>query len=144
MKITFLGAARTVTGSCYVLECGRSRFAIDCGMHQGNRDIELRNRDEGGLYRPESLDFILLTHAHIDHSGLLPRLVAQGFSGPVYATAPTVDLLGIMLEDSARIQETEAKWRSAKKQVPPTLAAAIIGPISTCIFKMTKIPFAIE
>lgn len=116
MKITFLGAARTVTGSCYVLECGRSRFAIDCGMHQGNRDIELRNRDEDGLYRPESLDFILLTHAHIDHSGLLPRLVAQGFSGPVYATAPTVDLLGIMLEDSARIQETEAKWRSAKKQ----------------------------
>ena len=85
MKITFLGAARTVIGSCYVLECGRSCFAIDCGMHQGNRDIELRNRDEDGLYRPESLDFILLTHAHIDHSGLLPRLVAQGFSGPVYA-----------------------------------------------------------
>lgn len=115
MKITFLGAARTVTGSCYVLECGQSRFAIDCGMHQGNRDIETRNWDEDGLYRPESLDFILLTHAHIDHSGLLPRLVAQGFSGPVYATPPTIDLLGIMLEDSARIQETEAKWRSTKK-----------------------------
>ena len=116
MKITFLGAARTVTGSCYVLECGNARFAIDCGMHQGNRVIEARNRDENGMYRPESLDFILLTHAHIDHSGLLPRLVAQGFKGQVYTTSPTKDLLGIMLEDSARIQETDAQWRSTKKQ----------------------------
>jgi len=115
MKITFLGAARTVTGSCYVLECEHARFAIDCGMHQGNRVIEGRNWDENGMYRPESLDFILMTHAHIDHSGLLPRLVAKGFKGPVYTTAPTKDLLGIMLEDSARIQETEAQWRSTKK-----------------------------
>jgi metallo-beta-lactamase family protein len=115
MKITFLGAARTVTGSCYVLECEHARFAIDCGMHQGNRVIEARNWDENGMYRPESLDFILLTHAHIDHSGLLPRLVAKGFKGPVYTTAPTKDLLNIMLEDSARIQETEAQWRSTKK-----------------------------
>lgn len=116
MKITFLGAARTVTGSCHVVECGETRFAIDCGMHQGNRAIESRNWDEEGVYRADSLDFILLTHAHIDHSGLLPRLVRQGFSGPVYMTPPTKDLLGIMLEDSARIQEMEAKWRSAKKQ----------------------------
>jgi len=115
MKITFLGAARTVTGSCYVLECEQARFAIDCGMHQGNRVIEARNWDENGMYRPESLDFILMTHAHIDHSGLLPRLVAKGFKGPVYTTAPTKDLLGIMLEDSARIQEVDAQWRSTKK-----------------------------
>ncbi|NLV96757.1 MAG: MBL fold metallo-hydrolase [Desulfovibrionales bacterium] len=115
MKISFLGAARTVTGSCYVVDCELARFAIDCGLHQGNRAIELRNWDENNIYLPESLDFILLTHAHIDHSGLLPRFVAQGFGGPVYATAPTKDLLGIMLEDSARIQETEAKWRSTKK-----------------------------
>ena len=92
MKITFLGAARTVTGSCYVLECEKARFAIDCGMHQGNRVIEARNWDENGMYRPESLDFILLTHAHIDHSGLLPRLAAKGFKGPVHTTAPTKDL----------------------------------------------------
>lgn len=116
MKISFLGAARTVTGSCYVLECEHTRFAIDCGMHQGNRVIEMRNWDENDMYRPKSLDFILLTHAHIDHSGLLPRLVAQGFKGQVYTTSPTKDLLGIMLEDSARIQETEAQWRSTKKQ----------------------------
>jgi len=115
MKITFLGAARTVTGSCYVLECEQGRFAIDCGMHQGNRGIEMRNWDENGMYRPESLDFILLTHAHIDHSGLLPRMAAQGFKGLVYTTSPTKELLGIMLEDSARIQETEAQWRSTKK-----------------------------
>ena len=115
MKISFLGAARTVTGSCYVVECERARFAIDCGMHQGNRVIELRNWDENGVYRPESLDFILLTHAHIDHSGLLPRLVGKGFSGPIHTTPPTRDLLGIMLEDSARIQEAEAQWRSTKK-----------------------------
>ncbi len=115
MKISFLGAARTVTGSCYVVDCELARFAIDCGLHQGNRAIEQRNWDENNIYLPESLDFILLTHAHIDHSGLLPRFVAQGFGGPVYATAPTKDLLGIMLEDSARIQETEAKWRSTKK-----------------------------
>jgi len=115
MKITFLGAARTVTGSCYVLECEHARFAIDCGMHQGNRIIEARNWDESGMYRPEALDFILLTHAHIDHSGLLPRLAAKGFKGRVHTTAPTRDLLTIMLEDSARIQETDAQWRSTKK-----------------------------
>ena len=115
MKITFLGAARTVTGSCYVLECEHARFAIDCGMHQGNRSIEARNWDENDMYRPEAIDFILMTHAHIDHSGLLPRMSAKGFKGPVYTTAPTRDLLGIMLEDSARIQETEAQWRSTKK-----------------------------
>ncbi|GAB1409039.1 MBL fold metallo-hydrolase [Desulfovibrionales bacterium] len=115
MKITFLGAARTVTGSCYVIESEQHRFAIDCGMHQGNRVVELRNWDEHDVYRPEQLDFVLLTHAHIDHSGLLPRMVSKGFSGPVYVTAPTRDLLGIMLEDSARIQETEAQWRSKKK-----------------------------
>ncbi|MEJ5243093.1 MAG: MBL fold metallo-hydrolase [Desulfomicrobiaceae bacterium] len=116
MKVTFLGAARTVTGSCYVLETGATRFAVDCGMHQGNRAMELRNWDEAGMYRPRELDFILLTHAHVDHCGLLPRLVKQGFAGPVYTTAPSRDLVEILLEDSAHIQEMEARWRSSKKQ----------------------------
>lgn len=98
-----------------MVECEQARFAIDCGMHQGNRVIELRNWDENEVYQPQTLDFILLTHAHIDHSGLLPRLVSKGFSGPVYTTSPTRDLLAIMLEDSARIQEHEAQWRSTKK-----------------------------
>ena len=115
MKICFLGAARTVTGSCYVMECCGSRFAVDCGMYQGNEEIEKRNADTG-LYRPKDIDFIIITHAHIDHSGLLPRLAAKGFSGPVYCSEPTRDLLEIMLRDSAHIQEMEAEWRSTKRR----------------------------
>jgi len=116
MKVVFLGAARTVTGSCYVVEAEGVRFAVDCGMHQGNRVVEQRNWDENNVYRPRELDFILLTHAHVDHSGLLPRLVRRGFQGPVYTTAPSRDLVAILLEDSAHIQEMEARWRSNKKQ----------------------------
>lgn len=100
MKITFLGAAQTVTGSCHVIQTDRVRFAVDCGMFQGNSAIEERNFETGN-YNPEELDFVLLTHAHIDHSGLLPRLVKKGFTGGIYCTAPTADLVAIMLEDSA-------------------------------------------
>ncbi len=116
MHVTFLGAARTVAGSCYVVQSEGLRFAVDCGLHQGNRAIELRNWDEGNVYRPQEIDFILLTHAHVDHCGLLPRLVRRGFAGPVYTTAPSRDLVEILLEDSAHIQEMEARWRSMKKQ----------------------------
>ena len=111
MKITFLGAAQTVTGSCFVIETKNSRFAVDCGMFQGNSAIEERNFETEN-YRPEELDFILLTHAHIDHSGLLPRMVKEGFKGGIYCTAPTADLAAIMLEDSAHIQEMEYEWKS--------------------------------
>ena len=114
MKIQFMGAARTVTGSCHVIETEHCRFAVDCGMHQGNSEIDKRNyasRD----YRPDELDFILLTHAHIDHSGLVPRMVREGFNGPVYCTEPTLDLLRIMLLDSAHIQVMETEWASRKR-----------------------------
>ena len=114
MKIHFLGAARTVTGSCYIIETGDARFAIDCGMHQGNAQIERRNLNSKD-YRARDLDFILLTHAHIDHSGLLPRMARDGFTGPVYCTEPTHDLLDIMLLDSAHIQEMEAEWANRKR-----------------------------
>ena len=114
MKIQFLGAAQTVTGSCYAIEANGARFAVDCGMHQGNAQIEKRNYDSAP-YNASALDFILLTHAHIDHSGLLPRLVKDGFKGPVYCTEPTLDLLGIMLLDSAHIQEMEAEWANRKR-----------------------------
>ncbi len=113
MKIQFLGAAQTVTGSCYMIEACGARFTVDCGMHQGNKAIEERNR-ETAMYRAGHIDFILMTHAHIDHSGLLPRMVKEGFKKPVYCTAPTKDLLEIMLLDSAHIQETEAKQRAEK------------------------------
>lgn len=113
MKIKFMGAAKTVTGSCYILETNGHRFAVDCGLHQGNAEIEKRNWDIGA-YEPETIDFCIITHAHIDHSGLLPRLVKNGFPGPIYATPPTKDLLEILLLDSAHIQETEAQWKSRK------------------------------
>jgi len=114
MKITFMGAARTVSGSCYIIECGGKRFALDCGLHQGNKEIEKRNRNFDA-YSAKNLDFILITHAHIDHSGLLPALVAKGFKNPIYCTAPTRDLLEIMLLDSAHIQEMEAEWANRKR-----------------------------
>lgn len=114
MRIHFLGAARTVTGSCYVIETDRARFAIDCGLHQGPEDIEARNR--ALEYDPKKLDGVLTTHAHIDHAGLLPRMGKLGFRGSIYATAPTRDLLEIMLLDSAHIQETEAEQNNRKNR----------------------------
>ena len=114
MKVQLMGAAQTVTGSCYVIETEQARFAVDCGLHQGNAEIEKRNVNTG-LYRASKFDFILLTHAHIDHSGLLPRMVREKFTGPVYCTEPTMDLLSIMLEDSAHIQEMEAEWANRKR-----------------------------
>ena len=114
MKIKFMGAAKTVTGSCYIVEINGHRFAVDCGMHQGNAEIEKRNWDVD-IYEPKTIEFFLITHAHIDHSGLLPRLVKKGFRGPIYTTPPTKDLLGILLLDSAHIQEMEAQWKSRKR-----------------------------
>lgn len=114
MKIQFMGAARTVTGSCYILETSGHRFAVDCGMHQGNAEIEKRNWDLDS-YEPERIEFFLLTHAHMDHSGLLPRMVQKGFQGQIYTTPPTRDLLQIMLLDSAHIQEMEAHWRNKRR-----------------------------
>ncbi|NJB66630.1 metallo-beta-lactamase family protein [Desulfobaculum xiamenense] len=113
MKIQFLGAAQTVTGSCHMMETGGHRFAVDCGMHQGNTEIEKRNQSVEH-YRPRDIEFFLITHAHIDHSGLLPKMAREGFSGRIYCTPPTRDLLEIMLRDSAHIQEMEAEWKSRK------------------------------
>lgn len=126
MKLHFLGAARTVTGSCAMIEACGKRFWVDCGLHQGNHAIEARNRRTRD-YSPEKVDFALLTHAHMDHSGLLPAMAANGFRGQAYCTKPTADLLGVMLEDSARIQESEAELaarkfrRQGKRNPPPPL-----------------------
>ncbi len=108
MKLSFLGAAREVTGSCFLVEAANVRFLVDCGMVQGGREAPTRNR-KPFEFDPASIDFVLLTHAHIDHSGLLPKLTRLGFNGPIYATAATIDLLGVMLPDSAHIQESDAK-----------------------------------
>ncbi len=107
--LTFLGGIGEVTGSCYLVEAPGLRFLVDCGMFQGGREAGDKNR-RPFPFDPAALDFVLLTHAHIDHSGLLPRLAAEGFSGAIHATAPTADLAAVMLRDSAFIQEKEAEW----------------------------------
>ncbi|MGE3773015.1 MAG: MBL fold metallo-hydrolase RNA specificity domain-containing protein [Gammaproteobacteria bacterium] len=113
VSIRFLGAARQVTGSCFLFETPHARFIVDCGMFQGGREARALNRRDFG-FDPKALDFVLLTHAHIDHSGLLPRLWAFGFRGPIYATAATVDLAAVMLADSAHIQESD--WMRAERR----------------------------
>lgn len=113
MKLSFIGAAQEVTGSCFLVETRDLRFLVDCGMHQGGREARERNL-KAWPFRPRDIDFVLLTHAHIDHSGLLPRLCAQGFEGPVYTTTATADLLTVMLLDSAFIQEND--WNRAQRE----------------------------
>lgn len=130
MRLVFLGAAGEVTGSCTLVEAGETRFLVDCGMFQGGaeaRQKNLRALDLG--FDVRQLDFVLLTHAHIDHSGLLPRLAMLGFRGPIYTTSATVDLLEVLLPDSAHIQEKEAEWQlrhryrrgKAERGIPPPL-----------------------
>ncbi len=115
MKLTFLGASRQVTGSCFLVESENLRFLVDCGMFQGGRAADELNR-RFPAFDPEQIDFVLLTHAHIDHSGLLPRLFALGFRGPVHCTRASADLLGVLLPDSAFIQEKEAEWANYQKR----------------------------
>ncbi len=115
MNISFLGAAKTVTGSCYLVETKETKFLVDCGMFQGKANEVLMNA-EPFSFNPGDLDFMLLTHAHIDHSGRIPKLYMDGFKGTVYATKPTVQLCGIMLPDSGHIQEMENEWTNRKRQ----------------------------
>lgn len=111
--LTFLGATGTVTGSKYLLDSDRKRFLIDCGLFQGLKQLRLRNWEPFPV-PPESIDAVLLTHAHIDHTGYLPRLVKSGFTGKIYATTATTDLCNIMLPDSAHLQEEDAGYANKK------------------------------
>ncbi|HQW20650.1 MAG TPA: MBL fold metallo-hydrolase [Rhodocyclaceae bacterium] len=129
MNITFLGAAREVTGSCFLIQTANTRFLIDCGMLQGGREAPLRNR-QAFAFDPHSIDFVLLTHAHIDHSGLLPKLTRAGFRGPIYATAATADLLQVMLPDSAHIQESDAE-RAQRHLKQVRGKPAVVTPLYT-------------
>jgi metallo-beta-lactamase family protein len=112
-SLQFLGASGTVTGSKFLLDVGGSRALIDCGLFQGLKELRLRNWEQLPV-NPASITWVLLTHAHIDHTGYLPRLVRDGFKGPVYATSPTADLLKLLLPDSARLQEEDAEYANRK------------------------------
>ncbi|MCX7965275.1 MAG: MBL fold metallo-hydrolase [Syntrophorhabdaceae bacterium] len=112
MKIRFLGAVRKVTGSCYHLTYKDIELLVDCGMHQG-RDAEELNKKPFN-FNPENIEYLILTHAHLDHSGLIPKLVAEGFKGRILTTEATADLVEIMLLDSAHIQEKDAEWMTKK------------------------------
>jgi len=115
MKTTFLGAARTVTGSCYLIETESCKFLVDCGMFQGY-SVENALNEEPFPFNPADLDFILLTHAHIDHSGRIPKIYVDGFKNRIITTKATAELCAIMLPDSGHIQEFENEWINRKRK----------------------------
>ena len=115
MKITFLGAAKTVTGSNYLVEAAGKKFLVDCGMYQGAAEDEFDNQAPFD-FNVNEIDFMLLTHAHIDHSGRIPKLYNEGYRNPVYAHKATCDLCSLMLPDSGHIQEMEIEWKNRKRE----------------------------
>ena len=138
MKLTFFGAARAVTGSCHCVECNGKKVLIDCGLQQGRDERDNRELD----FNPGYIDAVVVTHAHIDHSGRIPLLVKQGFTGNIYCTRLTGQLLSIMLRDSAHIQESDAQWlnqkgkRAGREPVEPLYtvadAEAALSHVVTC------------
>lgn len=114
-NIIFYGAAGEVTGSRHLLDTGQTRVLLECGLFQGGPDAERRNAAPFP-FKPATLDAVILSHAHLDHSGLLPKLVADGFRGPVYCTRQTRELLRIMLKDAAFLQERDVEWENRRRQ----------------------------
>ena len=114
MKITFLGATKTVTGSNYLVEAAGKKFLVDCGLWQGKKELEEENFQEFE-FDPQEIDFMLLTHAHIDHSGRIPKLYKEGYRNRIYAQKATCDLCTLMLPDCGHIQETECEWKNRKR-----------------------------
>src|SRR5579862_7536337 len=121
MKIHFFGAARTTTGSMYLLEVNGKRLLLECGLFQGHRE-EMTRRNCSIPFDPRTVDSVVLSHAHIDHAGNLPNLARHGYNGPIHCTDATLDLCAIMLLDSAHIQEQDAlfvsRWHAGKHKPP--------------------------
>ena len=148
MKITFLGATKTVTGSNFLVEAAGKKFLVDCGMYQGKKELEEENY-EPFKFNPLEIDFMLLTHAHIDHSGRIPKLYNDGFRNPIYAHKATCDLCSLMLPDSGHIQEMEVEWKNRKRM---RKGESILEPLYTAqdaarcleIFKPVKYDEIIE
>ncbi|MCB1617023.1 MAG: MBL fold metallo-hydrolase, partial [Pseudomonadales bacterium] len=114
-SVTFLGAAREVTGSCHLVETPFASLLLDCGMHQG-RDSIRRLKEEGFPFDPQTIDYVILSHAHLDHTGLLPLLVHKGFSGKIFCTPATKQLVKILLEDSFHIYEKDLEYENKRLQ----------------------------
>jgi len=116
MKITFIGAAQTVTGSMHLIEANNKKFLLDCGLYQGKRKEAFEINRNFDLFNPSEIDFVILSHAHIDHAGNLPSLVKKGFTGKIYTTFATRDLSAVMLQDSAHIQEKDVEFVNKKRK----------------------------
>jgi metallo-beta-lactamase family protein len=114
MKISFHGAARGVTGSCHLVECGGRKILVDCGLYQGSRELDEENAEEFG-FDPKTIDFLLLTHAHLDHCGRVPLLTRRGFRGEIVTTAASRELARLVLMDSAHLQEEEARYQARRR-----------------------------
>src|SRR6202043_172610 len=142
-KITFLGAAGTVTESKYLVEAGGKRLLVDCGLFQGPQELKQRNWERLPI-DPATIDWVLLTHAHIDHTGYLPRLVRDGFRGPIFANAATHELCAYLLPDSAHLQEEEARFAAQKgySQHKPPLPLYTIAESQTALAQFREIPRA--
>ena len=142
-KITFLGAAGTVTGSKYLIEAGGKRLLVDCGLFQGSKELQQRNWNNLSV-DPATIDWVLLTHAHIDHTGYIPRLVQNGFRGPIYSNAATNELCQLLLLDSAHLQEEDAQYAAKKNYSShhPPLPLYTVAQAQTSLAQFREIPRA--
>jgi len=140
MKISFHGADQNVTGSCHLVECAGKRILIDCGMYQGDRELVAENSEAFG-FDPASIDFLLLTHAHLDHCGRIPLLTKRGFKGEVITTAATVELARLVMLDSAGLQEEEARYQLRKARRHNNNHGSVIEPLYTTIDALNSLDY---
>jgi metallo-beta-lactamase family protein len=142
-RLSFHGAARQVTGSCYLLETARSRVLVECGLFQGDPETEALNR-RPFPFDPRSLDAVVLSHAHLDHGGRLPSLVRAGYAGPVYATAASGDLLGILLEDAAFLEQKDTEWENRRRERagrPPVAPLYDIADVQAALARLEPLAY---
>ncbi len=140
MKISFHGADQGVTGSCHLVECAGKRILIDCGMYQGGRELDAENSEPFG-FDPASIDFLLLTHAHLDHCGRIPLLVQRGFTGEIISTAATIELARLVMLDSAGLQEEEARYKLRKASRRNGNHTADIVPLYTTLDALNSLDY---